>query len=139
MCFHFQNVLSFSECAFIFGMCFHFQILGMKRLVSVSFFMGGCLIKAKTSLLAVKYWGFIQVMLNPFRNVLSFSKCAFIYKMSPTIEINKNFLSTCLIKTTHLFRLLKLWQNTKGQIFIWAEPKLGPSYFVRALENYDKL
>ena len=33
----------------------------------------------------------------------------------------------------YLALLLKLCQNKNGQIFIWAAPKLGPSYFVRAL------
>ena len=36
-----------------------------------------------------------------------------------------------LLRFSDLFK--KLWQNKKDQIFVWAAPKLGPSYFVRAL------
>ena len=37
------------------------------------------------------------------------------------------------IKKPQFFqKLLKFWQNKKGQIFDWAVPKRGPSYFARA-------
>ena len=36
-------------------------------------------------------------------------------------------------------KFLKFWQRKKGQIFVWAAPKLGPSYFVRALVKWSIL
>ena len=87
--FHFQNVLSFSKCAFIFKMCFQFQ--------NVHLF---------------SKWACNFKMCSHFQNVLSFSKCAFIFKMcfhfqnELTVQIYKLWASQGLAK--HKSSLLHL-------------------------------
>ena len=65
-CFYFQNVLSFSEYAFIFKMCIHFQT--EHSFSKCPFIFNMCFHFQNCSL--------IFKMCFHFQNVLSFSKCA---------------------------------------------------------------
>ena len=80
------------------------KTFGHETSVSVSFFRGGCLGKAKTSILAVKYWGFIQVRLN---HTLSNSKKGSL--ASPVIQANERLSFENVLRSGGLLYCVSQW------------------------------
>ena len=80
------------------------KTFGHETSVSVSFFRGGCLGKAKTSILAVKYWGFIQVRLN---HTLSNSIKGSL--ASPVIQANERLGFENVLRSGGLLYCVSQW------------------------------